>query len=1394
MTTALLPTTHAPSIRAMTSDLNRYTGYPLELTSSHPHPPHPHAHVQSHSPHSVAHSSGTPSRPDLLAYRSQSSSHSPSPYPPPPSHHQQHQLSQEQLARAQEHYRSPQEDYIPTPDSVASFEQQQQAQPRPQVYQQPAQPHVLVPGFPGQGGYLSSSQEHAGPSTQRRTSVSASTAVSNGNGHGSGTGGGTMSIGEYYDSVGAGAGESSNGAGRHVRDGRDGKGGGKSASGVGQRERERGERMQVDEVEDDGRIGVGDPRGERSYTEMKCLGDGSFGTVWLCDWHSPVKPDVLLSAMQCGAGARPEWAGKRLVALKRMKRVWEGGWTQARMLGELVSLRKIPPHPAIIPLYDAFISPKSRELYFVFECMEGNLYQLTKSRRGRPLAAGLIASCFHQISTGLYHIHRHGYFHRDMKPENLLVTTTGLADYLTAGALAQINRGAGAGELKMEKDVSVIVKLADFGLARATDSKPPYTEYVSTRWYRAPEVLLRSSEYGPPVDMWALGTILAEMLNLKPLFPGVSEIDQVYRICDTMGDPSADYGTDERGMVVGGGQWNSGIKLAKNVGFSFPKRKPVRFRGLFNENVPQSLVDCISDLLRYNPKYRMTSAQCIDHPYFHETLPHLKRTPPLPRIPFSAGQPQPGSAPSATPPARAPAPVPPEAEIHSAAPRQLPPSHAHTPHDAHRPAFANGDIRTLPPPVGTPDGTQGRMYYGHMHPQASNSASALVNQLRELDLPTDDLASYGGRPPLSPGSSRAQAQAQAQAQEQAHAHAHNQAHLHHWVNDLAINPTTTSRRPSVAPSTLYDGSVFEGSQDALSLSNPSFTNFSTTSIEMPGHSHAGHSAHGGHVGPGGQGGQGSYGRSSANVAAYVQQQSRYTEVPRVPQIPSQPAPAPPQQQAPEPARADKLGVTGKKKKWGLSSVFGGADKPSSEQPPLPTVDEHGYSGSSLKRTQSGNRTADRQLAPPGSSANLGMSSMSMGMSSVSLSGDPKKAKKEAERQAKELAKAQREAAAQKQKERARAVMQKRNQLVEARGKSKTEMEYTSTNLVVEPEAPPLNASMLQPSIHASASTMKLGHHPTPQQPQQQQVRDMKAYASSQASQSLQSVRSHDSGHSGHSGRSGRSGLSHQALEAFDASHEEGLEENRHKARRRAHDDDHSMSSFGQHSLRSRSVLTVGTVDSDPGPRRSTREHWPDPLHRHDKRAPSASSSSLPFQSHPLSGMSRSNASLESQLAHDFHARANVGAGASSSSLGRHSHASASHPSLGMHGGSGVAASQRSLPPMPELYGASGMALGEGNGSVPTSPYGRPTGAAVALGAGIARHGHGHGHGHGAGTMLPSISDWEGQGQGQINPMFRVPPAGPQQQQQQQQTLPPFSQIANYAAEGAAQGHQRPPQQ
>lgn len=202
--------------------------------------------------------------------------------------------------------------------------------------------------------------------------------------------------------------------------------------------------------------------------------------------------------------------------------------------------------------------------------MEGNLYHLIKARKGRPLAGGLVASIFLQIVSGLDHIHTHGYFHRDMKPENVLVTTTGLLDYTSVSPVAPPNA-------PKEKDVVTIIKLADFGLARETKSSPPYTEYVSTRWYRAPEVLLLSRDYSNPVDMWAFGTIMAELVNLRPLFPGSDQVDQVGRICEILGDPSDSYGLDMYGSQIGGGPWLKGNKLAKDIGFQFPKVRTLPF-------------------------------------------------------------------------------------------------------------------------------------------------------------------------------------------------------------------------------------------------------------------------------------------------------------------------------------------------------------------------------------------------------------------------------------------------------------------------------------------------------------------------------------------------------------------------------------------------------------------------------------------------------------------------------------------------------------------------------------------------------------------------------------------------------------------------------------------------
>ncbi|XP_010012412.1 PREDICTED: serine/threonine-protein kinase MAK, partial [Nestor notabilis] len=216
------------------------------------------------------------------------------------------------------------------------------------------------------------------------------------------------------------------------------------------------------------------------YTVMKQLGDGTYGSVLM---------------------GKSNESGE-LVAIKRMKRKFYS-WDECMNLREVKSLKKLN-HANVIKLKE--VIRENDHLYFVFEYMKENLYQLMKDRN-KLFPESVIRNMMYQILQGLAFIHKHGFFHRDMKPENLLCIGPEL------------------------------VKIADFGLARELRSQPPYTDYVSTRWYRAPEVLLRSSIYSSPIDMWAVGSIMAELYTLRPLFPGTSEVDEIFKICQVLGTP-----------------------------------------------------------------------------------------------------------------------------------------------------------------------------------------------------------------------------------------------------------------------------------------------------------------------------------------------------------------------------------------------------------------------------------------------------------------------------------------------------------------------------------------------------------------------------------------------------------------------------------------------------------------------------------------------------------------------------------------------------------------------------------------------------------------------------------------------------------------------------------------
>ncbi|KAI9275761.1 kinase-like domain-containing protein [Phascolomyces articulosus] len=243
------------------------------------------------------------------------------------------------------------------------------------------------------------------------------------------------------------------------------------------------------------------------YDLLEQVGTGSFGTV-----HRAVTK-----------------SSHEIVAIKIMKKTSKGDCSNAR---EYRTLKNLALHPNIVKLYDSYVGP-AKELYFVMEYMNGgNLYQLIKQRREaeRPLEHSEVRSILRQTLTALAHLHQQGIFHRDMKPENLLIGFKNKKTMKSQGQQISNNDNA-------QKEDEMIIKLADFGLAREIKSKPPYTEYVSTRWYRAPEVLLHSTQYSHPVDIWAVGAIFAELVTLKPIFPGRSEIDQLYRICQILGNP-----------------------------------------------------------------------------------------------------------------------------------------------------------------------------------------------------------------------------------------------------------------------------------------------------------------------------------------------------------------------------------------------------------------------------------------------------------------------------------------------------------------------------------------------------------------------------------------------------------------------------------------------------------------------------------------------------------------------------------------------------------------------------------------------------------------------------------------------------------------------------------------
>lgn len=291
---------------------------------------------------------------------------------------------------------------------------------------------------------------------------------------------------------------------------------------------------------------VGRPAREdvlEKYEMMGVVGEGSYGTV-----HK----------------ARNKESGQ-IVAIKKFLEEDSNSFKIARR--ELRALRQLR-HENLVNMLEH--ARRRRRLFIIFEYVDGTVLDYIEAQSSKRISGEKCREITWQVLRGLEFIHRNRMIHRDVKPENILYSKEGVA------------------------------KLCDFGFARPNSiiNGEVFTDYVATRWYRAPELIVKESTYDQSIDIWAVGCLLPEMLSGDALFPGESDVDQLYQVMSVCGPLPRDL--------------HDSLRLRPEFyGFRFPEKQTMledHFRIL--RNLPVEL-EFIRKCLNLSPCARETACSLL---------------------------------------------------------------------------------------------------------------------------------------------------------------------------------------------------------------------------------------------------------------------------------------------------------------------------------------------------------------------------------------------------------------------------------------------------------------------------------------------------------------------------------------------------------------------------------------------------------------------------------------------------------------------------------------------------------------------------------------------------------------------------------------------------------------